>query len=178
MSTYRLVELTDCESIAALHVESWRQTYRGILSNDYLDGAIDQDRYAVWTERLLDPAVNQRILLAEEASSLLGFICLFLDEDPIRGTLIDNLHVDPALKGRGIGAGLLREAMHRFISEASGPGYYLGVYEANTSAINFYERMGGTCIGREGRVHIRQDAAGQVWVGGHSVTCIRGSVTL
>jgi PhzF family phenazine biosynthesis protein len=36
----------------------------------------------------------------------------------------------------------------------------------------------GTCIGREGRVHIRQDASGQVWVGGHSVTCIRGSVTL
>lgn len=149
MSTYRLAELTDCESIAALHTESWRQAYRGILNNDYLDGAIDQDRYAVWTERLLDPAVNQRVLLAEEASSLLGFICLFLDEDPIRGTLIDNLHVDPALKGRGIGAGLLREAMRRFISEASGPGYYLGVYEANTSAINFYERMGGTCIGRE-----------------------------
>ena len=36
----------------------------------------------------------------------------------------------------------------------------------------------GTCIGREGRVHIHQDASGQVWVGGNSVTCIRGSVTL
>ncbi|OYT90199.1 MAG: phenazine biosynthesis protein PhzF [Burkholderiales bacterium PBB3] len=36
----------------------------------------------------------------------------------------------------------------------------------------------GSCIGREGRVHIHQDAAGQVWVGGSSVTCIRGQVTL
>ncbi len=36
----------------------------------------------------------------------------------------------------------------------------------------------GSCIGREGRVHIHQDASGQVWVGGDSVTCIRGSVTL
>ena len=36
----------------------------------------------------------------------------------------------------------------------------------------------GTCMGREGRVYIHQDASGQVWVGGHSVTCIRGSVTL
>ncbi len=36
----------------------------------------------------------------------------------------------------------------------------------------------GTCIGREGWVHIHQDAAGQVWVGGNSVTCIRGEVTL
>ena len=36
----------------------------------------------------------------------------------------------------------------------------------------------GTCMGREGRVHIHQDASGQVWVGGHSVTCVSGSVTL
>jgi PhzF family phenazine biosynthesis protein len=36
----------------------------------------------------------------------------------------------------------------------------------------------GTCIGREGRVHIHQDAAGQVWVGGSSVTCVRGEVVL
>ena len=36
----------------------------------------------------------------------------------------------------------------------------------------------GSCIGREGRVHIHQDASGQVWVGGDVVTCIRGEVTL
>jgi PhzF family phenazine biosynthesis protein len=36
----------------------------------------------------------------------------------------------------------------------------------------------GTCIQREGRVHIEQDGSGQVWVGGDSVTCIRGEITL
>jgi PhzF family phenazine biosynthesis protein len=36
----------------------------------------------------------------------------------------------------------------------------------------------GTCIGREGRVTITQDANGQVWVGGDSVTCVNGSVLL
>jgi PhzF family phenazine biosynthesis protein len=36
----------------------------------------------------------------------------------------------------------------------------------------------GTCIQREGRVHIEQDSSGQVWVGGDSVTCIRGTATL
>ena len=36
----------------------------------------------------------------------------------------------------------------------------------------------GTVIGREGRVHIAQDAQGQVWVGGDSVTCVNGLVTL
>lgn len=41
-----------------------------------------------------------------------------------------------------------------------------------------YVASQGTCLGRAGRVHITQDAAGQVWVGGHSVTCISGEVTL
>jgi PhzF family phenazine biosynthesis protein len=36
----------------------------------------------------------------------------------------------------------------------------------------------GTCIGREGRVHIAQDAQGQVWVGGNSVTCVQGQVNI
>jgi PhzF family phenazine biosynthesis protein len=36
----------------------------------------------------------------------------------------------------------------------------------------------GTCIGRAGRVHIDQDSAGQVWVGGDALTCIDGGVLL
>lgn len=36
----------------------------------------------------------------------------------------------------------------------------------------------GQCLGRDGRVFIERDADGQVWVGGHSVTCIDGTVTL
>ena len=36
----------------------------------------------------------------------------------------------------------------------------------------------GSCLGREGRVWIARDACGQVWVGGESVTCIDGNVTL
>ncbi len=36
----------------------------------------------------------------------------------------------------------------------------------------------GACLRRAGRVSIQRDAAGQVWVGGRSVTCIAGTVTL
>ncbi|HYP81743.1 PhzF family phenazine biosynthesis protein [Variovorax sp.] len=41
-----------------------------------------------------------------------------------------------------------------------------------------YVAAQGQCIGRDGRVHIERDDDGQVWVGGRSVTCIQGSVTL
>lgn len=36
----------------------------------------------------------------------------------------------------------------------------------------------GECLGRAGRVYNRQDAQGQVWVGGHTVTCIEGTALL
>jgi len=41
-----------------------------------------------------------------------------------------------------------------------------------------YVAAQGICLGRAGRVHIEQDDNGQVWVGGDSVTCIDGQVSL
>ena len=36
----------------------------------------------------------------------------------------------------------------------------------------------GECLGRAGRVHVRQDEQHQIWVGGQAVTCIEGTVLL
>lgn len=39
-----------------------------------------------------------------------------------------------------------------------------------------YVASQGSVLDRRGRVHLRRDASGQVWVGGESVTCISGTV--
>jgi PhzF family phenazine biosynthesis protein len=49
---------------------------------------------------------------------------------------------------------------------------------ADGLAPTHYVASQGTCLGRAGRVHLSRDAAGQVWVGGASVTCVDGNVTL
>jgi PhzF family phenazine biosynthesis protein len=49
---------------------------------------------------------------------------------------------------------------------------------ADGLAPNRYIATQGTCLGRCGQVNISQDEAGQVWVGGHTVTCIDGQVLL
>jgi PhzF family phenazine biosynthesis protein len=36
----------------------------------------------------------------------------------------------------------------------------------------------GSVLGRAGRIHVNQDAAGTIWVGGGTVTCIEGRVEL
>ena len=41
-----------------------------------------------------------------------------------------------------------------------------------------YVAAQGTALAREGRVFIQRDANGTIWVGGQSVTCIHGHVTL
>jgi predicted PhzF superfamily epimerase YddE/YHI9 len=45
-------------------------------------------------------------------------------------------------------------------------------------APSHYVARQGTVLGRAGRVHVQCDAQGQVWVGGESVVCIQGHVTL
>jgi PhzF family phenazine biosynthesis protein len=41
-----------------------------------------------------------------------------------------------------------------------------------------YVAAQGTALARAGRVHVERDAAGTVWIGGDSVTCIDGTVRL
>ncbi len=49
---------------------------------------------------------------------------------------------------------------------------------ADGHAPSAYVASQGSCLGRDGQVHIEQDALGQTWVGGDSVTCIEGQVHL
>lgn len=49
---------------------------------------------------------------------------------------------------------------------------------ADGHAPKTYVATQGTCLGRNGQVHVACDATGQVWVGGDSVTCIDGTVAL
>ena len=59
---------------------------------------------------------------------------------------------------------IVREARRYFMAE----GYAAERYTASQ----------GVCLGRAGVVALLRDATGQVWVGGESVTCIDGTVTL
>lgn len=41
-----------------------------------------------------------------------------------------------------------------------------------------YVASQGASLGRAGRVHIERDPNGEIWVGGDTVTCIEGTVTV
>ena len=140
---------TDIDAIAKLHAESWRITYRGQYTDAFLDGPVYDDRLRVWRDRLTSPEPNQRTIVAEEnGDALVGFACAFGDHDPRWGTLLDNIHVDPARKHSGIGTQLIREVSAWTRDQHPSSGLHLWVLEANAPARRFYERLGATNVER------------------------------
>jgi ribosomal protein S18 acetylase RimI-like enzyme len=147
MVTIREAGPADHGAVAGLHVASWRVAYRGILRDAYLDGDLPADRDRVWRERFgWPPARRPLILLAEDGGVALGFIGLLLDQDPVWGSLIDNLHVLPDRRGGGIGARLMRAGAARLAALRPRDRVHLSVFADNRPARAVYEHWGGVQI--------------------------------
>ena len=142
-ASFRPATAADSEAVAALHVASWRDNYRGSLSDAYLDGPIETERRRVWRELLDHPRAGQIVVLAEIQDALTGFICAFADHDERWGTLIDNLHVAATAKGRGLGRQLMGRLARHLIHIQSRRPVHLYVLDANHAARAFYGRIGG-----------------------------------
>jgi len=139
----------DALRLAAIHCESWRDAYAGVLDPAYLAGPIEQERRDLWQERFASPSLAQCVLVAElPGTGPVGFICLYRNQDPEWGSLIDNLHVVPSLRGQSIGRHLMRAGAQAMLASAASPGIHLWVFEANIAGRRFYERLGGRVVER------------------------------
>ncbi len=154
----RVATAQDAALIGRLHALSWRSAYTNVLSADYLAGPVMEERARVWAERYAAADPSLHVILAEEAGEALGFVGIYGGQDPERGTLVDNLHVLPSAKGRGVGALLLRAAARWALAHYPQHGLYLTVWEANTPARGFYRRMGG--VEGASEPHERADGGG------------------
>ncbi len=133
---------SDALHIARLHAENWRTTYRGVLSDTYLDNKAEAEREAIWHERFTRPAPNQYIVVAEEHSEIAGFACVFGADDPQWGTLLDNFHVAQAVRRRGVGALLMGAVASWCLRAHADLGIHLWVLQSNIAAQTFYQRLG------------------------------------
>lgn len=155
--TLRPIVAGDAPAVAGIHAQSWRATYRGTLRDAYLDGDLAAERLALWRTRLAAPAGAAVGTIAEAgvdaaggdaAGEVVGFAWVVLRADPAWGMLLDNLHVRPDLKARGIGRRLLEAACRQAAALEPAAGLYLWVHEANVDARSFYERLGATIAER------------------------------
>jgi GNAT superfamily N-acetyltransferase len=142
--TIRLAGAADAGAIAQLHTHSWQTAYRGILRDEFLDGPLLENRRQLWRNRVADThRADQLILVDEHAGVLRGFACAFFDADAQWGCLLDNLHVVPDLKGKGLGRQLIGAVADRVWRANAHGRLHLWAYEQNLAARRFYERLGG-----------------------------------
>lgn len=145
MSGLRLREARteDWEGIAALHAASWQRSYRGIMSDRFLDREVVEERRRHWRGKMASPDCGDLVLLAEDEEGLAGFIAALPDPQDGSGALVDNLHVAGDRQGQGIGRTLLGETAVR-LAGAGRRSLHLWVFDANADAVRFYLALGGT----------------------------------
>jgi len=126
----RDAEPSEFSVLADLQIRSWRNVYRGIMSDTYLDDEIEEDMHARWQS--LRPEGKDLVLVADQGG-IRGFITVWCQPDPF----IDNLHVDPGERSRGVGRRLMQTAAKRLLQNGFAR-VSLYVAAQNQRAANFY----------------------------------------
>jgi glyoxylase I family protein len=130
----------DRAAIAAIHAQSWRDSYGGILPDAFLGEEIGGVMAARWAEQPVGEA--DAVLVAEEGGSLLGFVAAWDGES----AYIDNLHVRAEARSRGAGRRLLAETARHFLARGR-RGAHLHVVATNHRARALYLALGGVAAG-------------------------------
>jgi ribosomal protein S18 acetylase RimI-like enzyme len=145
--TLRDATLSDLALINDIHVRSRRVTYRGQVSDHYLDVAMPAASRADWQAKLPRLLAGEgRVVIAEAGGVPVGFVCAFAP-DADGSVYINNLHALPECKGLGAGTALL-DAASRWARANGARAMHLKVLETNTQAIGFYESRGWRCTRR------------------------------
>jgi ribosomal protein S18 acetylase RimI-like enzyme len=154
MVSVREARPEDAAEVAGVHVRSWQSAYRGLLSDQYLDGLRAEDRAARYTFGSPDPDAPLT-MVATEGEVICGFVTVgpSRDADVAHRGEVFGLYVDPGAWGLGVGRRLMADAREhlsgRRFTEA-----VLWVFEGNVRAEAFYRTDGWRPDGRRQREEI------------------------
>lgn len=136
----------DAVALATVHVRSWQAAYRGVLSDDVLDGPeLPENRVRLWRRLPDEPGPRDLTFVAERPDGrivglLHGAPTRDPDGDPDTGEVIA-IYAEPTAWGTGVG----RELMTAALQALRGAGFAsvtLWVLDSNDRARRFYERAG------------------------------------
>ena len=153
----RAARLDDVSAMARVIVESWRETYRGLMRDEVLDDpGLVASRERFWTAALTDEryAAN-RAAVAERDGAIVGVAMSGppLDADATWSRQLYILYVLAAQHGSGAGIALLDAVV------SAGEDVALWVADPNPRAQAFYRRHGfvadGTTTVDDGVTEIR-----------------------
>lgn len=128
----RQAETYDIESIAGIKISGWKNAYRGIIDDGFLDSMSVSEQIVNLRKYPLET-----VFVAEEDNEILGFCRIDKNDSEIR-----EIYVKPSIKRMGIGSKLFTCALERFKQSGKNT-MHLGCFKENYNARKFYEKMGG-----------------------------------
>lgn len=147
----RRARIADAPAIARVYVESWRQTYRGLLPDDYLDGLRCDTFEKHWRRTL---ATRGWAFVAEHHDDDSGQGPRVIGmasggrarRDRVGAGEIYVLYVDQFYQGQAVGRALF-DACHLELATRGLSNLFVWVLADNPSR-EFYERLGGKVVDR------------------------------
>jgi ribosomal protein S18 acetylase RimI-like enzyme len=139
-----LAGAADAEELGRMHVQSWRETYAGLVPQSFLDGLDPVARGERW-RGIIESGC--RLFLVRDALGLAGFgSCGAQREQSLPfGGEITALYVLRRAQRQGIGR-MLMGVLGRDLEAAGHKGVALWVMAGNEPACRFYEAMGGRVV--------------------------------
>lgn len=139
----RQATLADAEAIARVHIQAWRETYRGLVPAEHLAGLSVDRRAELWRRELGDPRQAPGLVVAEAGGAIVGFAAAGPAREPARG-FAGELYAIYLLRnqqGRGCGRRLFLAAAAALAAQGIAS-FMLWVLRDNPNR-GFYEHMGG-----------------------------------
>jgi GNAT superfamily N-acetyltransferase len=143
--SFRQARPADAADLARIYIESWQDTYAGILPHTLLSAMSHKGQAQRWLQTMRGPGA---VLIAEDAKfGPIGLSSLGPARD--KGLGLDGeiytLYVDPAFLGHGAGRALLQASFAALTAKK----YRSCVIwsHARNNACYFYEAMGGKRVG-------------------------------
>jgi GNAT superfamily N-acetyltransferase len=150
----RRAAVPDAEEIAAIHIQSWRETYAGMMPAGTLAGLDPAEWAERWRGRLGEGGASAVFLALEESGAPAGFGCCRRQSSEKLAPLgfdgeIASLYLLKRAQGRGLGRRLLVE-MADHLRRNGCKSAAVWVFRDAPHARRFYEANGATPTGVEG----------------------------
>ncbi len=137
----------DAEAIARVRIESWRETYHGLIPQTYLDAMqLDASR-AIWQKVLAADSSAVSVFVAQHGAQVVGFGSGNMLAQPKHGfdSELSAIYIRREFQHAGIGRRLVVETALAQRGHGA-TGMIVWVIAGNRRARSFYERLGAELV--------------------------------
>ncbi len=154
MSQVREATIADAEAIGRVHVQSWVESYRGILPDVFMDQVAQENREPMWRRWLTEHAAQNFVYVAEDsAGEVVGFASAGAEREKTTGYdgELYALYLLQRCQKKGLGRKLVQAVAQRLLAE----GFHsmLVWVLADNPTRHFYAYLGGVLVA-EKRIEI------------------------